>query len=539
MKRAVLILITIIMAITFAACGGSQAVYSLSSNAFTEVADDAGSNSGIEESETEDNDSDIPESETEAEGISWEFDESTGTITITGDGPIPDYDPGSLGEIPPWFDLKSKIHKLVIGDGITYIGDYAFSSCENLDQLSGAEGVAAVGRDSFFRDFLLCDDDGFFVLNNNLILWHMDENNAVNVPEGVTNIVKGCFTCGTSSYFETITLPDSLKSIEYKAFNYCPHLREIHIPVSVNDIAEGAINDCGSLEAITVDPANTNYVSRDGVLFTADMQTLLHYPCGSGADVYEVPDGITVISDFAFYGAESLEMISVPASVSSVGANSFGADYDLETINVDDANPAYRSVDGVLFDRGMSVLVRYPCGRAGTHYDIPDTVTVIGEAAFRSAQKLQTVQIPASVRTIEDSAFYSSLLTEMYIPENVTYIGSDAFGNMNYLESITLDAHIAEIMDSTFYATMKVTEIVIPEGVTAIHANAFQAGKVLSSVTLPSTLQFIEAQAFWYADALTDIWFNGTRSQWDAVVNDSLEADSGVWEHVTVHFIEE
>jgi hypothetical protein len=93
---------------------------------------------------------------------------------------------------------------------------------------------------------------------------------------------------------------------------------------------------------------------------------------------------------------------------------------------VDPNNPAYSSMNGVLFDKGQTTLIAYPGGLAG-NYTIPDSVTSIGDSAFYYCTKLTSVTIGNSVTSIGDYAFYYCRLTSVTIPDSVTSIGDSAF----------------------------------------------------------------------------------------------------------------
>ena len=132
----------------------------------------------------------------------------------------------------------------------------------------------------------------------------------------------------------------------------------------------------------------------------------------------------------AFSGCSSLTSIEIPASVTSIRNYAFSHCSGLASINVNENNEQYKSIDGVLFDKNVSKIIKYPEGKKEAEYIIPEGVTSIGECAFEYCSSLTSIEIPASVTSIGECAFkYCNSLTSIEIPEGVTSIGEKAFSN--------------------------------------------------------------------------------------------------------------
>jgi len=134
------------------------------------------------------------------------------------------------------------------------------------------------------------------------------------------------------------------------------------------------------------------------------------------------------IAHGAFRDCTNLTSVTIPDSVTSIGASAFYGCKGLTSITVDAQNGAFSSIEGILFNKNRTVLVTYPAGKQGG-YTIPNGVTTIEGGAFSDCINLTSIIIPNSVTTIGDYTFYGcSILTSISIPTSVTSIGECAFG---------------------------------------------------------------------------------------------------------------
>ena len=153
-----------------------------------------------------------------------------------------------------------------------------------------------------------------------------------------------------------------------------------------------------------------------------------------------------------------------------------------------------------------------------TSITIPDSVTTIGNYAFTGCSGLTSVTIPDSVTSIGNYAFYGcSGLTSITIPESVTTIDSYAFSNCYGLTSITIPDSVTSIGKQAFYNCISLTSIIIPESVTTINSQAFQNCSDLTSVTIPDSVTSIGNYAFYGCTRLKTINYTGTEEQWNAI----------------------
>lgn len=212
------------------------------------------------------------------------------------------------------------------------------------------------------------------------------------IPEGVTTL--NWYSFNTCRNLETVTLPDSLEFIDSWAFERCSKLKTINVPANVTRINGGAFAQNSSMTSITCDPANKNYVSVNGVLFTKDMKELVAYP-GGIQDGYTVPATVNHIGDAAFYGALGLDSVTILGNLDFIGFEAFAECSKLTDVAIRDGVNyvgywAFRGCDGI---KSLTV---------------PQSVTNIGNQAFGFAYADQKMS-GFSLRGYKDSAvnFYA------------------------------------------------------------------------------------------------------------------------------------
>ncbi len=390
---------------------------------------------------------------------------NNGTITITRY-----LGPGGAVVIP----------STINGLPVTRIGNSAFFNCTTLSSVDIPNTVTDIGDHAFY----FCSD-----LTN------------LNLPNSVTNISDGAFMhCGLTG----IIIPTNVQSIGDSAFASCPALASATLPASVTTLGSALFYGCGGLVAITVDPDNPFYSSVEGLLFNKDQTTLVIWPQGKsqsctipdsvttigGHAFYEcaglisvnipntvsnievaafggcrslsavtLPNSVTILGEGAFNRCDSLRGITVPASVIDIGDGAFSACVQLRAISVDPLNPNYSSLNGVLFDKGQTVLMQYPGAKTG-NYDIPTTVRTLGDSAFCGCGDLTAVSIPDGVTVIPIQAFASCRhLTSIALPAGLTMVAYRAICYCTSLKSITLPSRVTNIAGSAFEGCYSLTSV--------------------------------------------------------------------------------
>lgn len=292
--------------------------------------------------------------------------------------------------------------------------------------------------------------------------------------EGEYVIIDGVVIIGERAFLGcknlyTIVIPNSVTSIEDGAFSGCENLNTIIIPNSVTSIGEHAFMDCINLSSIVI------------------------------------PNSVTSIGKCAFLGCRGLASINIPSSVTFLGEDAFGSCDNLSSICIERENPCYCSINGVLYDKDVSTLLRYPLNNSG-EYELPDSITRIGNYAFMGDENLSSIIIPNSVVNIGDSAFCGCLsLTSVIIPNGVKSIGDRAFSGCERLSTISIPNSVINIGVGAFYGCSILSTIAIPNSVASIGIGAFAECKNLSAIAIPNSVKSIGASAFAGCDNLSTI----------------------------------
>ena len=188
----------------------------------------------------------------------------------------------------------------------------------------------------------------------------------------------------------------------------------------------------------------------------------------------------------------------------------------MEAINVDENNSDYSSEDGVLFNKGKTLIFAYPSGKSDTSYAVSENVTAIKAQAFSGCKNLISVSLSDNVNTMGTSVFSSCTnLTEVVLSENLSWIQGSTFSNCTSLKSVK-----------------------IPSDVDTIYSSAFSGCASLESITIPKSVDLIEQYAFYDCNSLKDIYYFGTETQWNKIdIEENSAGDgNGALKNATIHY---
>ena len=305
----------------------------------------------------------------------------------------------------------------------------------------------------------------------------------------------------------------------------CFSATSVTIPKTVRFIWDTAFH-CRTLESISVAQDNPYFTSRDGVLFTKSLYTLIQYPMGNKRTSYTIPDEVVYIACRAFgvINKLSLEELTVGAGVEAVGKNNWGSGYydkafegsmDIagftsggfirlfnslsgeKKIIISEDNPNYYS-DGIAIYGGNKIFCILDT--TITTFVIPKTVIAIdsetsAHIAFYECLQLQSITVENGNPRFSsyDGILYNKGMTEIiYVPKNIT-------------GHITLPNTLTSIDDRAFYGCTSLTSVVIPDSVTSIGRSAFDGCTSLTTIVIPDNVTSIGNRGFYGCTSLTSV----------------------------------
>ena len=479
------------------------------------------------------------------DAVTWSFDTSTGTLSLTGTGAIKMFsDQGPMAY--PWCDYDGSennkgmedITTIVIGEGITNIPDYAFAMYEYCTSISLPSTLTSIGNSAL-------EECAF---------------TSITLPEGLETIGDYAFL---GSKFSSITLPSTLTSIGGSAFNDCQSLTSITIPAKVTSIGESAFQNCIALETVTMlratpptlgDLAFYDY-SNPAIIIPA--LTTINVPAvnvedykaatnwsdyaalivaGGGAPAttttftYTASEQLTVFNNTTYFtGATAVKSHEFAAGTGTVvydGTVTAIADYTFYYNNVAKAKMAGITIPASVETIGKWAF--YDCeALASVTFAGTSSLTSIASNAFGECTSLTTIALPESLTTLGDymemgghiyyngSVFAGSGLTLIEIPKNFTTLyGGGHFADCP-LTSLTVNAANtkfdcrdgcnAVVETATNKIVMGCVATTVPDGIEAIGYEAFFGESQPFSLVLPASVTTIEDRAFHWADGLKAI----------------------------------
>ncbi len=452
-----------------------------------------------------------------SDNLTWEFDDSTGTLTISGNGDMNTF--SDYSDVP-WYNYSSFIKNVSISEGITSIGDYAFFEFINLTEIIIPDSVIDIGYCAFYgctglssvtigigvtsigsSAFLGCTNlkvvnnysslpiikgsadygyIGFYANSaNNLKTYRNDPNWQLDINTGVLSIFG---TGEMKSYYSSSDAP---------WYNYRSYIKHVNISDGITSIGSYTFCDYTDLKQVTIG----NNVTDIGSAF---------YGC-TGLTEVTIMNSVTYVADDAFYGCVNLKTVNNYSSwpIIKGSTNNGYIGYYAKTVNWE-ANINGTCGENLTWEFDES------CG----------TLTINGSGDMTDYSHKDSVPWYN----------YRSFIKNVNISEGITNIGDRAFDNYADLTSVSIGNSVTSIGSSAFYNCVNLTEVTIPNSVTNISENAFYGCTNLKTVNNYSTLAIIKGSvangyAGYYANTVNwEANINGTCGD---SLNYSFEASTG------------
>ena len=394
--------------------------------------------------------------------LSWSFS-CDSVLTISGSGDMPS---SANTGIFPWNNFRNKIKHVVIGEGVTSIGNNAFRDLSNLVSVSNPSTLRTIGDYAFM---------------------YCRKLETFNFPNGLQKI-------GTTSNGHT--------------FYECNSLQSVYIPASVTEIKKDAFLRCHSVTSMVVDPANTVYDSRDNCNAIIETATnTLWYGCRNTV----IPDGVVTVKDWAFEYQHNLKSIRISNTVQFLGTNGTGGIFkeceNLKDIYVEWTNniPAWNQLTRWYEHTNLDGTIRLhvPCGYKALYeattgwnnYQIIDDHLMGGMCGAQGsnvtwALSCNGVLTIRGLGAMKDYTHTNNLpwvshrdaITTIIIEEGVTTIGDRAFGYSTNATSVTIPSSVTSIGDYAFIGCSSLQEITIPNTINALGINMLYACSSLTDI---------------------------------------------------------
>lgn len=447
--------------------------------------------------------------------LTWELS-CDSVLTISGTGAMADYTDFSA---VPWNANRTEIKRVVVSNGVTSIGNCAFESCGKLTSVEIGNSVTKIGDRAFFGAHLLSVTIPENVTSIGKYAFYMCSSMAsVELSNGVQQIGEYAFAyCAV----ESMTIPNSVTTMGNSVFCGCTSLASVTLPEQITKLSLGTFDGCTALSSIVI-PSGVQMIEQRAF-----------YDCTSLTTV-DVPSTVTLIEGVAFSGCTALKTFTCSATIPpTMGYNVFdrvelsamvstrlyvpylsvtayqAADQWKDFANIQHICPIASgtcgaqgdnltwelSCEGVLTISGTGAMADYSIESHAPWYEYRDYilsgvvengVTSIGDYTFSYCTKMTSIEIPASVTSVEHRSFYTChLLKEVHYSSDIA----------DWCSKQWSPSEIAFEYD-LYIQNVKISDLIIPDSVTSIEKSAFYGCSNLTSIVISNSVTNIGISAF-------------------------------------------
>ena len=345
------------------------------------------------------------------ENLTWELDNSTGTLIISGSGTMDNFgDPNWSEDVAGWIQTRKTIKKIIISEGVTSIGDYAFKLRRSVDEIILPKSLKRIGIEAFYdnRSLEYLDLPNSVSIIDDKAFYKCSGLKKIEIPSSVKKIGDGCFS---ETGLENVTLNEGLKEIGYGAFHGVG-IKRIVIPDSVETFDGHVFCGCESLEYIKLGK-NLSKMSADNSLAYENFQNCPVLKTIGPDETYNIHyTWQDEIPNNAFCQMTNLEKVYIANGIRNIGQYAFFNCVELKNVK---------------FSTGLKT---------------------IGKSTFRGCKSLNDIELPSTLESIGEYAFISSGESRVIIPKSVSKIGDAAIGYNATLEG--MDSHLVPVKKENY-----------------------------------------------------------------------------------------
>ena len=506
--------------------------------------------------------------------------DSEGTATISGTGNMQTY---YLWSNSPFYEHRSSIRKVVVKEGVTSIGQNAFYFCSRLSSVTIPATVTTIESNAFWSCTMLLTVyyAGTQAQWNKIKIESYGNDSLISAYKyfnwGSVSILKSgqcgdnvtyrlysdgaLFITGTGPIWDFDLDPESSYA---SPFMNDKRITSVEIGEGVTRVGSFAFFGCSNLGS---------------VIYPSTLKEL-----GAGCYAYRdkirsasLSDTIETVEDQVYYGCENLESIEISAGVKSIGTGNFNNCPALKEILVDEANRYYANDSyGVLYNKDMTRLIRYPDALEMSVYTIGKAVEQIDNRAFYDSVNLAgvyvdpnnpnyssddrgvlfnkdktvlirypagnnslTYTIPDGVKSIANGAFYDCRnLVSVVMPDSVEELGFESFSYCHDLVSVSMSSNINELGNDAFENCVSLQTIIVPSGVETIGKNVFFGCFNLSAIGMFYTTTYVDYAAFGKCDNLQAIYYYGTEETLKNLYVNTEDNYNAAFMNAKLYFVE-
>ena len=426
--------------------------------------------------------------------------------------------------------VPSSLKNVEITDA-TYIGNFAFNGCGNIESIGLNEGITAIGNSAFLSCASLKEihlPESVRTIGNNAFQSCVTITE-VEIPENVTSLGANAF--GSCTSLTTFTSNSGLTSIGDNTFSGCAVLSSVTLNGDVNSIGNNAFLNCASLEQIDL-PDSVATIGANAFKGCSSLAsfTVKNGVTSIGANAFEgcaslstltLGSGFVSLASGTFASCTSLDNVTIPNNVTSVGALAFSNCTSLKKLSLSNnldsigANAFYRcaALENISFPSGLTSVGDYAFGGCSsfTAVNLPLTVTSIGYSAFGDCTSLASLSVPFVGRTAQGTSntHFGYIFGARAYGDNIKNVPAK-------LNTVNVSGS-AKIDDNAFYRCENIINLTLPSTMQTIGANAFRECKTLTQIIIPENVISVGNSAFDSCESLVRVEWNAIASEASSV----------------------